>query len=119
MPAEHLFVYGTLLSGSDNEYARLLAERAPLLGTARVQGRLLNLGAYPGAIPNANQWITGEIHRMEHPELLMTLDEYEGPEFERARVSAQFGDTTIDCWIYWYIGAAQGSPIASGDWRRR
>ena len=48
--------------------------------------------------------------------VLATLDEYEGPEFERAMVPV----TRIkECWIYWYIGPETGRLIASGDWFQR
>jgi gamma-glutamylcyclotransferase (GGCT)/AIG2-like uncharacterized protein YtfP len=110
----HLFVYGTLRRGSENQFARLLAERGHFVGVARVPGRLYDLGRYPGAMPSnqPNEWIHGEVFSVD-AELLAALDEYEGPEFERAIVPA------IGCWIYWYIGAATGRLIASGDFSER
>jgi len=112
---EHLFVYGTLRKGSSSKFARLLAEQSDFVGPARVPGRLYDFGRYPGARPSQNreEWITGEIYRLKAPEqILATLDEYEGPEFERANVSAG----AIECWIYWYVGTDAGSLIPSGDW---
>lgn len=122
MGADHLFVYGTLRRGSNNKFARLLAERGQFVSTARVPGRLYDLGQYPGAVrPNAaDQWVQGEIHRAGSPQLLATLDEYEGEDFERAPVIAQLDDGgAVDCWIYWYTGAVAGRLIPSGDWLRR
>ena len=57
---------------------------------------------------------------MDNPRLLASLDEYEGPDFERATASAAHQEgSTINCWIYWYVGAAPGRLIESGDWFNR
>ena len=37
---QHLFVYGTLRSGFQNQFARLPAEQKTWLGRARIEGRL-------------------------------------------------------------------------------
>ena len=118
MPVEHLFVYGTLRRGCDNKYARLLADRGQFLGTARTPGLLYDFGHYPGAVKShqTDCWVQGEVHRLDNPELLTLLDEYEGPEYERAMVSV----TGLQaCWIYWYVGLETGRLIASGDWFQR
>jgi gamma-glutamylcyclotransferase (GGCT)/AIG2-like uncharacterized protein YtfP len=117
---DHLFVYGTLRQGSNNKFARLLVERAHFVGPARVQGRLYDFGRYPGARPE-NGSIVGEIFRLGEPDkLLATLDDYEGPEYERAITPAHtHNGGTVDCWIYWYVGSVRGEIIASGDWLRR
>jgi gamma-glutamylcyclotransferase (GGCT)/AIG2-like uncharacterized protein YtfP len=119
----HLFVYGTLRRGCDNQFAQLLSERGQFIDAATVPGRLYDFGRYPGARPadhandKPNEWICGEIFYLEEPgPVLAVLDEYEGPEFERAMVSTA---GTIDCWIYWYIGDATGCLIPSGDWLQR
>ncbi len=115
MSAQHLFVYGTLRRGCDNKYARVLADRAQLVGIARVAGLLYDFGRYPGAV-KGDHWIHGEVHRLDDPELLTLLDEYEGPEYERAMVSVAGME---ECWIYWYIGPETGRLIESGDWFQR
>ncbi len=89
---------------------------------ARVPGRLYDFGAYPGAVPSdhPDHWVRGEIHRLEDPSLLASLDEYEGPEYERATVRATLDDGQVtDCWIYWYVGDSRGRLIESGDWFQR
>ena len=114
----HLFVYGTLRQGSKNKFARLLAEQSDFVGPARVQGRLYDFGRYPGARPSEdpNERITGEIYHLHAPaQLLATLDEYEGSEYQRATVSAG----ARECWIYWYVGPLAGRPIPSGYWLNR
>jgi gamma-glutamylcyclotransferase (GGCT)/AIG2-like uncharacterized protein YtfP len=117
---DHLFVYGTLRRGSNNQFARLLIDQARFVGAARVRGRLYDFGPYPGAKPS-DEYLHGEVFRLsQSSNLLAELDDYEGPEFERATLSALLNDGgTIDCWIYWYVGPAQGRVIASGDWFQR
>ena len=86
------------------------------MGPDRVPGCLYDFGRYPGAVrrDKADQWIHGEVLPLRRSvQLLALLDEYEGPEFERAIVPV----TGIqECWIYWYVGQETGRLIASGDW---
>jgi len=113
---EYLFVYGTLRRGSNNEFARMLADRAQFVGSDRVAGGLYDFGLYPGArrADPTGGTILGEIFHLPEPSaILAALDEYEGPEFERALVTTA---GMLDCWIYWYVGSGAGRPIASGDW---
>jgi gamma-glutamylcyclotransferase (GGCT)/AIG2-like uncharacterized protein YtfP len=117
---DYLFVYGTLRRGSGNQFARLLAEQARFAGAARVRGRLYDFGRYPGARPEDGS-IAGELFQFDaSSKLLATLDDYEGPEYERAIVTSQTEDgLPVDCWIYWYVGADPGQFIAAGDWLAR
>jgi gamma-glutamylcyclotransferase (GGCT)/AIG2-like uncharacterized protein YtfP len=112
---DHLFVYGTLRSGSDNRFARMLAERARSLGPARIEGLLYDFGSYPGA-RRGGGWIHGEIFQLHDPAAILgELDGYEGSEYARATVAAK----GIECWIYWYVGPEPGRLIPTGDWFRR
>jgi gamma-glutamylcyclotransferase (GGCT)/AIG2-like uncharacterized protein YtfP len=118
----HLFVYGTLRRGSDNKFARMLADRARFVGTARVPGQLFDFGSYPAAVPSdqPHHWIHGEVWGLEDPEVLSSLDEYEGAEYERAIMPVQMRNgLEVNCWIYWYVSAVTGRLIASGDWFER
>jgi gamma-glutamylcyclotransferase (GGCT)/AIG2-like uncharacterized protein YtfP len=97
----------------------MLSERGQFIGPACVRGRLYDFGRYPGARPAEQpaELILGEIFYLEEPgEVLAALDEYEGPEFERAMAPTT---GTLDCWMYWYVGKAEGRLIASGDWFQR
>jgi len=96
----------------------MLADRAQIVGTARTQGTLFDFGRYPGALPSdqPDHWIHGEVWRLEDPEVLSSLDEYEGAEYERAMVTT---GGIVDCWIYWYVGSEPGRLITSGDWFQR
>ncbi len=93
----------------------MLADRAQFVGADRVQGLLYDFGRYPGAVTGDHS-IHGEVYRFDDPTLLPLLDEYEGPEFERAIVSVM---GIQECWIYWYVGPETGRLIVSGDWLNR
>jgi len=119
----HLFVYGTLRRGFENEFAKLLTERGQCIGEARVPGRLYDFGQYPGAVASdqPGESVLGEIFYLKNPgAVLAALDEYEGPDFERSPASATHHQGhAMNCWIYWYVGSAAGRLIASGDWLTR
>jgi gamma-glutamylcyclotransferase (GGCT)/AIG2-like uncharacterized protein YtfP len=114
-------VYGTLRKGFDNRYARLLDRSARHLGTAQVQGRLYDLGRYPGIQLQAglSDWVTGDLLRLRNAAAtLAVLDEYEGPAFERIAATAVLsnGDRKR-CWVYEYRRPLpQDRRILSGDY---
>lgn len=77
-----LFVYGTLRRDPAHDMFHLLARAARFLGEAQVQGRLYDLGAYPGmTLTNDDRYVKGELYEI-HPErwqeTIRQLDEYEG-----------------------------------------
>ena len=100
-----LFVYGTLRSGFDNPYARLLRERSVFVGNATVRGTTRDLGRYPGFTPGAEGEVKGELYRLETPvATLAALDNYEGEEYERVTIDCRFeGGAHLEnqpAWIY-------------------
>lgn len=109
-----LFVYGTLKPRR--------GDRSALRhGTARLRGRLWDLGAYPGAIVDADApgFVHGDvIDGGDDAELLARLDAYEGAEYRRDRVVVQTDDgREHDCWIYVLVAEPQGAArIESGVW---
>jgi gamma-glutamylcyclotransferase (GGCT)/AIG2-like uncharacterized protein YtfP len=111
-----LFVYGTLRSSFDNEYARLLRLQAEFVGRAVVSGSIYGVSHYPAFKPEPAGNVHGELYRLTDPEAtLSALDEYEGDKFERVRVDA-FAATNVSAWIYRYTGdTPPDSRIASGD----
>lgn len=117
-----LFVYGTLRRGESRE--RLLTDHAPTRWSdARVRGRLLDLGAYPGMVAGEGE-VVGELVRFDAlAELIRALDEVEAFEgYGRSgslyrRVIVWVGDQPA--WSYRFLSAHEGVPIASGDWRDR
>ena len=119
-----LFVYGTLRRGYTNRYARLLDRSAQYLGTARIQGRLYDLGRYPGVHlqGGADEWVTGDLFRLRNAEaVLAELDEYEGSAFERVSTMAVLSAADrVRCWVYEYkLGVAEDRRILSGDYSQK
>ena len=110
-----LFVYGTLRSSFENQYARLLRGGALLLATATVPGAIFDLGRYPGYRSDLPGQVTGELYEMrERDGLLAVLDDYEGPEYRRILIhTAEFGPA----WIYELVVVPPNAPqILSGDY---
>ncbi|MDQ8726967.1 gamma-glutamylcyclotransferase family protein [Bradyrhizobium sp. LHD-71] len=126
MSTDHLFVFGTLLSGYDHPMARLLSREADLIGEASCRGRLYLVKHYPGMVISADQaeQVFGELYRLRQPrELLRTLDDYEGcgendvrpHEFVRQHVAVAMRDRTLQAWTYLYNRPVAHLPrIASG-----
>ena len=117
----YLFVYGTLRSQMNDPLHRLLETHAVLVGTGTFQGKLYDLGRYPGVVPSNRNTdrVTGEIYRFSDPKrALEILDEYEGHRFKRKRVTIlQEDGKSITCWIYLYArSTTHRSLIRSGDY---
>lgn len=130
MPAEYLFVYGTLRRGGGMH--RLLAQSSAFVSVAIFQGLLYRIGAYPGAVASANpkHTVVGEVYRLRAPDLLFRrLDRYErcGPGFpQEPAYEREVCTLTLDsgqalrAWIYLYTRPTAGlPPIPSGDFLRR
>jgi len=124
---EHLFVYGTLDPRIAPPAVRPAVERLARVGPARVRGRLLDLGAYPGLILDpAGGDVHGTLFRLpQDPQVLERLDSYEGfdlrePQSLFARVEARAlveGGGKIDVWLYVYNQDPGPAPvIASGNY---
>lgn len=129
----YLFAYGTLLSGAlEPQIAQLLRRQCRLGPRARIRGRLLDLGDYPGAVKTdaADDWVQGQLIELLTPARCWPLlDSYEGysaehPEgslYLRERVQAQVlpGQAVLECWVYWLRRPPQGAPsVPHGDWQR-
>lgn len=135
---EFLFAYGTLMSGLDcamgrRERARL-AEETRLLGPATVQGRLYDLGSYPGVVmsDDPGEVVAGQVLRIADAAATFAwLDAYEGigpkphdgeqaeaDEYDRILVPARLaGGTLVSVWIYRYRGKLTGLPrLQDGRW---
>lgn len=117
----YLFVYGTLRSQMNDPLHRLLERHAIFVGTGYFQGKLYDIGRYPGAVRSRRNTdrVMGEICRLSEPRrALEILDEYEGHRFRRKRVRIfQEDGKSIDCWIYLYARSVKRHPrISSGDY---
>lgn len=125
-----LFVYGTLRRDPSHDMFHVLARVARFLGEAEVQGRLYDLGAYPGiALTDDNRLVKGELYEIqpEHwREAIQRLDEYEGchesdplpHEYRRELVHARLNDgRRLSAWAYVLNRPIDGLPeISSGDY---
>ena len=131
---ELLFVYGTLLSGDRGPTGRTqrarLAAQARVIATGTTEGRLYDLGRYPGLfVPASGEIVHGEVLELAAADrTLRWLDVYEGivpgrnahNEYERLRC-----DVTLDdglgrpAWVYVYRGAMTAAThIPDGRWLR-
>ena len=124
--AQLLFVYGTLRLGGSNDIRRF-GPHSRLLGPARVQGRLHDLGSYPDMVLGGPAWVWGELHWIE-PAIEPALDDLEEvwPQrsgvYRRTRVLAVFESDGVcrSCSALAYEmdrRCAQAWPvIEGGDW---
>ena len=129
---ELLFVYGTLRKDVRDSKFRILEQEAgevTFSGCARIQGRLFEIGRYPGLVlsHNAGAWVRGEVYSIGRPEeTLARLDEYEGCgandtqpcEYERVEAGIVLDDGSRErAWVYVYQRPTAGRrEIASGDY---
>src|SRR5919106_1266811 len=91
-----LFVYGSLRRALNHPLYRLLERHASFVGAGIFQGRLYDLGRYPGAVPSKTNTdrVVGEIYRFAgSEEVLKVLDNYEGRRFRRQRVTISLETT--------------------------
>ena len=97
-----------------------LGRGARFVGEGTVPGTLLALGQFPGLVPGRGR-VRGELWRLDAPEVLRTLDEYEGYNFERSTTTVTLASgRRVRAWVYRYRGPhmARRSVIPDGDWRR-
>lgn len=115
--ADLLFTYGTLMRGF--RLHRLLDGRAEYLARGQVRARLIDLGSYPGALPDRDGTLLGEVYRVSDPALWAVLDSAEGPQYHRREVTVRSEDgRELAASIYWYVGPLDRSvPIPGGDYR--
>jgi len=98
---------------------RVLARGATRLADGTVRGGLLDLGGYPGLVEGAGR-VSGEVYRLDDPQLLAVLDREEGYNFDRRRAIVTLaGGRRVRAWLYRYRGPRAGAtPILDGDYRR-
>lgn len=133
-----LFAYGTLMTGLNCDMGRderaRLAREARSLGSATVQGRLYDLGSYPGfvTIGEPGEQVAGEVLILaDATTTLAWLDAYEGigarqhdgrraaaDEYDRIIVKASLLDGTMrPAWVYRYRGSvSELRRLAEGRW---
>lgn len=123
---DYLFTYGTLRRRFK---PRLLNRYADYVGLGRFQGRLYEVGGFPGAIPSdrAADLVIGDVYKLPDPDrLLPQLDQYEHylpDQPDRSlylRKKAPIildGRETIRAWIYLYNRSVAGlAYLPLGDY---
>jgi gamma-glutamylcyclotransferase (GGCT)/AIG2-like uncharacterized protein YtfP len=124
-----LFVYGTLLD-ERNPFGGFLKNACTFYKKGKFNGKLFDLGEYPGAIyvPNIKQYVYGNIFTMNDPAgILKMLDDYEGlgeiqpqpNEFIRQIIEVEAESKIANCWAYLYNMPADGHwQITSSDYMK-
>lgn len=129
----HVFVYGTLRRGDDNDITRL-SPSPRYIGPGLIHGVMYHLGAYPGVVlaqpsdagaAQAGGIVVGEVYAIE-PELERILDEIEElypqekDEYAKRLIPVIVGRERLSCIVYEINPAyVKCKPIiASGDWVR-
>lgn len=123
---ELLFVYGTLMRGFPLHH--LLTNQCEFVGAGTVNGRLFDLGRYPGAVPDEAGIVHGEVYRLLAQGRLASLDREEGyrPDapgrslYVRRCTTVRLADShELTAWIYWYRGSRDSAvSIPGGDYRQ-
>jgi gamma-glutamylcyclotransferase (GGCT)/AIG2-like uncharacterized protein YtfP len=122
-PQRHVFVYGTLRRGDDNDINRF--QPAPqFVGTGSVAGTMYHLGRYPGVVLGGSARVLGEVYAIDS-ELERQLDELEEvypqqtDEYFKRQINVEVDGRMVDCVVYEinprYV-AQDPRVIAKGDW---
>ena len=111
--SHRVFVYGTLRRGGA-QGSRM--QGGQWLGAGRVRGELFRAAWYPGVVLREDGgFVQGEVFAVDD-DLLDKLDEYEGGEYRRVRVTVE-GDAAGEAWMWEWAGEVPGGGgIVSGDW---
>jgi len=109
-----LFVYGTLQPGAPAWHlidGQVRGEPAP----ARLPGALFDTGlGYPALRLGDGPGVSGWVVELSSPSaVLSTVDEYEGLEYRRVRVTLPDG---LVCWTYVWIGEVDGMRLLTERW---
>lgn len=107
-----IFVYGTLLD-AENKYGVYLRDNSKFFSSAKVKGKLFDIGQYPGVVlyPDGADQVHGVLLQMDYPEATLdVIDIYEGfgkdqpqpNEFIRVLAEAETESGIELCWVYVY-----------------
>ena len=131
-----LFVYGTLRPASKSVvglgYRRRLARESRFVGAACMDGKLYDLGAYPGFVDHAaaggQAIVHGDLVALGEPaRTFRWLDPYEDvvpgrcvTTYVRCVRTARLADgVEAACWVYVYRGSlVRARFVRSGHWHR-
>lgn len=98
---ELVFVYGTLKRNDPSGMHKLLGD-CVFAGEGEVSGVLLPETEYPALVASQAGLVRGELYEIDE-QLLKTLDDYEGAEYERKRVRVSLLPQGFrEAWVYYY-----------------
>lgn len=108
-----LFVYGTLRPDASDWWR--LEPHATGTRPARIPGTLYDTGlGYPGLLLGDGPGVAGWVVELATPRrTLAELDEYEGTEYRRVRVSLPGG---MWCWTYVWVNSIEGLRMLTAPW---
>lgn len=118
--------YGTLRIGGPDRGGPRRDRLLTFVRPCRIGGRLIDLGPYPGLLPDERRAVVGDLFRIVHPEALPLYDDWEdydptdlpGSIYRREKV--RLADPDVEAWVYFWNRAPDEGPIVeSGDWFRR
>jgi gamma-glutamylcyclotransferase (GGCT)/AIG2-like uncharacterized protein YtfP len=128
---DHLFLYGSLQPELAPAGPRDVLAHCVRVGPGTLPGRLYDLGAYPGLVPDASApgRVLGQVFRLpEREDVLGPLDAYEGfdpadpPGSLYLRLPHEVdlaGGGRLSCWVYVYNRDPGAAPlIPDGDYLR-
>jgi gamma-glutamylcyclotransferase (GGCT)/AIG2-like uncharacterized protein YtfP len=131
-----LFVYGTLRKALTHGKFAILSQGARYLGPARAQGRMYDLGAYPGIVVSnhSEDHVLGELYSLDPAQAAKTwraLDEYEGcaesdpepHEYDRKQIRVVGDDgREMNAWAYVLRNVPETAVLIPGGdylaWRK-
>jgi len=105
---DYIFVYGLF-----RDQAKKLLGDAILTSRDSVSGKIWKVNEfYPGFIRGESGRVFGDVFQINNS-VLPELDEYEGDEYVRSRITTELGK---NCWIYEYkYDVSNFDYIKSGD----
>lgn len=115
---KYIFVYGTLRNQYQGHMAKQLSDKAEYVGEGVALGTMYDLG-FPGVIEGDTR-IKGDLYTSLTPEVLQSLDYYEGHpnHFERRASTIELPNgETVEAWMYYYTLKVNGlKEIKTGDY---
>ncbi len=127
--SNYLFVYGTLRKAAYGPMQRLIDDYCDVIGEATLQGRLYDLGNYPGLVESDSysDIVVGECFQLKASEyVLAEFDAYEECNesfakpwlYRREKRSCILNSgEELDVWVYIYNRSVEGKThIQSGDY---
>ncbi|PJC87383.1 gamma-glutamylcyclotransferase [Vibrio sp. HA2012] len=129
MTTDFIFVYGTLRKETATAMHQVLAQYCEYVSVGSMQGKLYDIGHYPGAIKSTepSDKVYGELYRILNQEkLFIRLDEYEEctdtfprpHEYIREKTTITLPESNnIQAWAYIYnYDTSELIQIKSGDY---